>query len=113
MVLIEPGAYSTDIFTRNRRISRGVDAPGVYAPWVAGLEQLFEGAVDRVARDPAEVGAAIVRILEHRSPPLRYPIGPSASLRGVIRRFVPGRLMEAVFARLLARARALGKDSTA
>ena len=105
VVLIEPGAYATDIFGRNRRISRGNAEPGVYGPWAGGVLEVFESVVDRIARDPTEVSAAIVRILDHPRPPLRYPLGPGASVRGVLRRFVPTRLSELLVQRALEYAR--------
>jgi NAD(P)-dependent dehydrogenase (short-subunit alcohol dehydrogenase family) len=108
VVLIEPGAYATDIFSRNQRISRGVDAAGIYTPWSGGIMNLFEKAVDRIARDPIEVSDAIMRILEHRRPPLRFPIGPSSSLRVVLRRFIPSRVSEGIMQRLLEHARRVG-----
>ncbi len=105
VVLLEPGAYATDIFSRNRRISRGIQASGIYAPWSAGILQLFERTVARIARDPIEVSTAIVRILEHRRPPLRYPLGPSSSLRGVLRSLIPSRVSEGIMQRVLEHAR--------
>jgi len=108
VVLIEPGAYATDIFSRNQRISRGMDAAGIYTPWSGGIMNLFEKVVDRIARDPIEVSDAIMRILEHRRPPLRFPIGPSSSLRVVLRRFIPSRVSEGIMQRLLEHARRVG-----
>jgi NAD(P)-dependent dehydrogenase (short-subunit alcohol dehydrogenase family) len=109
MVLIEPGAYRTDIFGRNRQLSRGLAEPGVYAPWVAGMDKVFASFVDRVARDPAEVADVIVRVLTDPRPPLRYPIGPSTGLRAALRAFVPERVTEAIVARLLRHAREQGE----
>lgn len=108
VVLIEPGAYRTDIFGRNRQLSRGITTPGVYAPWVAGMDQLFTAMVDRVARDPVEVADTIVRVLHDPHPPLRYAIGPSTGLRAALRALVPDRLTEWLIARILRHARERG-----
>jgi NAD(P)-dependent dehydrogenase (short-subunit alcohol dehydrogenase family) len=109
VVLIEPGAYRTDIFGRNRHISRGVNEPGVYAPWVAGMDKVFASFVDRVARDPAEVAEVIVRVLSDPRPPLRTPIGPSTGVRAALRALIPERVTEAVIGRLLRHAREQGE----
>lgn len=109
VVLIEPGAYRTDIFGRNRQISRGVHTPGVYAPWVAGMDKVFASFVDRVARDPAEVAEVIVRALSDPHPPLRTPIGPSTGLRAALRAMMPERVTEAIIGRLLRHAREQGE----
>ncbi|MEY3210057.1 MAG: hypothetical protein RIT28_538 [Pseudomonadota bacterium] len=109
VVLIEPGAYRTDIFGRNRQLSRGVATPGVYAPWVTGMDKVFSAVVDRVARDPVEVADVIVGALNDPRPPLRYPIGPSTGLRAALRAILPERLTEALIARLLRHAREKGE----
>ena len=108
VVLIEPGAYRTDIFGRNRHISRGVREPGVYAPWVVGMDKVFASFVDRLARDPAEVAEVIVRALDDPRPPLRAPLGPSTGVRAALRALVPERVTEALVARLLRHAREEG-----
>lgn len=109
VVLLEPGAYTTDIFGRNRHLSRGVERPGVYGPYVAGLDHLFQSVVDRIARDPQEVADAIVHALEHRRPPLRMPLGPSSGVRMAIRRVVPFGLVELGMRWALKRARTVGE----
>ncbi len=106
MTLIEPGAYATDIFGRNRRISRGQDQPGPYAAWSAALLGAVDQTVARIARDPAEVATAIVGLLDHPRPPLRTPIGPGATLRSLARRLAPPRLVEFAVRQALHRARA-------
>lgn len=109
VVLIEPGAYATDIIGRNRQITRGAADPGPYAPWAARMMEVFEGTFARIARNPDEVAAAILAILEARRPPLRYPIGPGSALRSLFRRFLPFGLLEWGLAQALAHVRRLGE----
>lgn len=108
VVLIEPGAYATDIIGRNRVLCRGAANPGVYAPWSQGLLDVFENSFARIARDPHEVAHAILSILNDRNPPLRYPLGPGSSLRSLFRRLLPFRVMEWGIALALRRVRRLG-----
>jgi NAD(P)-dependent dehydrogenase (short-subunit alcohol dehydrogenase family) len=110
VVLIEPGAYATDIVGRNRQLSRGLRQSGPYAPWTRGLLEVFERSFVRLARDPEEVAQAILQILGDPSPPLRYPLGPGSTLRSMFRRILPFGLMEWGMARALERVRRRGME---
>lgn len=108
VVLIEPGAYATEIFGRNRRVCRQAADPGPYEPWVEGIVRIFDDTAARIARDPQEVADAIVGCMVHPRPALRHPLGPGSALRNIVRRAVPFRLVEFVMQRALARARRSG-----
>lgn len=102
VVVVEPGAYRTDIWGRNRALGRHAKDPdGPYARWVDHVDRLFARVVDRQARDPGEVGDAIVRLLAARRPKLRHPVGPDARLRAAVARFVPSRAVEALLTRVM------------
>jgi NAD(P)-dependent dehydrogenase (short-subunit alcohol dehydrogenase family) len=102
VVLVEPGAYRTDIFGRNRRLSRHArDATSPYAPYVARLDGLVSRFADRFARDPAEVARLVVSLFEARRPRLRHPIGPDARVRSCLLRMAPFGLLERLVGRLL------------
>jgi NAD(P)-dependent dehydrogenase (short-subunit alcohol dehydrogenase family) len=106
VVLIEPGAYRTDIFERNRNVCRHFDDPaGPYQPWVAAGNRLHRRIVDHLARDPAEVCDHIVRCLRAPHPALRQPIGPLARPRAALRELVPFAAVELIMERLLSWAR--------
>lgn len=106
VVLMEPGAYRTDIFERNRNVCRRFDdADGPYRPWVAAGNRLHRTIVDRLARDPAEVCEHIVRCLQDPSPALRQPIGPLAKPRATLRELLPFAAVELLMERLLSWAR--------
>lgn len=107
VALVEPGAFRTEIFARNRRVARHAhDADSPYAPWTVGLLDRFDATVQRMARDPSEVGARIVQLLEHPHPPLRNPIGPTSTTRDLLRRLAPFGLVEAVVQAVMRRAKA-------
>lgn len=106
IVIIEPGAYRTDIFGRNRNVcrrARDLDSP--YAPYATLIDDTFRRVVDRIARDPDEVCEKIVDLLETPNPGLRHAVGPGAKPRAVMMRFLPFRAIETLFARALDRAK--------
>jgi NAD(P)-dependent dehydrogenase (short-subunit alcohol dehydrogenase family) len=102
VVLVEPGAYRTEIFGRNRRLGRRVpDAASPYAPLVDRIDDLATRTVRRLARDPAEVARLVVSLFDVPRPRLRYPIGPGARLRSALLRLAPFSLVEAIVRRAL------------
>ena len=102
VVLVEPGAYRTEIFGRNRRLSRHArDTASPYAPYVERLDALVERIAARFARDPAEVARLVVGLFEARRPSLRHPIGPDARLRSLLLRLAPFGLLERLIGRAL------------
>ena len=102
VVLVEPGAYRTEIFGRNRRLSRHArDLASPYAPYAARLDALVARIAGRFARDPAEVARRVVSLFDARRPGLRHPVGPDARLRSALLRVVPFGLFERVIRRAL------------
>lgn len=102
VVLVEPGAYRTDIFSRNRRVGRRARDPE--SPWAAlaaRADARFTKLANRQARDPAEVAALVLSILTDPAPRLRYPIGADARLRSTLVRVAPFSLVEALIWRML------------
>jgi NAD(P)-dependent dehydrogenase (short-subunit alcohol dehydrogenase family) len=98
VVLVEPGAYRTEIFGRNRSVGRRArDADSPYAPYVERVDALAARTVARVARDPSEVARLVVSLIEGKRPAMRYPIGPGARLRSLLVRLAPFALLEAAF----------------
>jgi NAD(P)-dependent dehydrogenase (short-subunit alcohol dehydrogenase family) len=102
VVLVEPGAYRTEIFGRNRRLGRrALDAASPYASLVARVDDVATRTARRLARDPAEVARLVVSLFDVPRPRLRYPIGPGARLRSVLLRLAPFSLVEAIVRRAL------------
>lgn len=94
-VLVEPGAYRTDIMTRNRRLCEAALEPGgPYEAMAARLDALWRRTVERQARDPREVGEKVAALLVAKRPRLRHPIGPDAWFRAFALRFLPRGLIE-------------------
>jgi len=101
VVLVEPGAYKTDIFGRNRAVARRARDEAAYIPLIDRIETLFTRSVDRSARDPREVSQLVTRLLTARRPKLRYALGPGTAIRSAALRLLPGRAIEAVVGRAI------------
>lgn len=104
VVLVEPGSFETDIWTRNRTIAEGLlsaDSPnaGRLAQW----RRRMESAKPRA--NPQIVADGIAAILESPRPRLRYIFGKDARMAVWLRRLLPFSILE----RLLIQASGAGK----
>ena len=99
VVLIEPGPYKTDIFSRNKVLGRNVNDPS--SPYAAQKDRLERAAeaVHKRAGDPDDVGQRIVDVLEGRKTQLRHPMGASAHIRLNLRKVMPAWAYEMAIAR--------------
>jgi len=92
VVLVEPGDFRTG-FTASRRTAQD-GASSVYAERQAKALGVMEHDETHGAT-PEAVGRLVYRILETRSPRLRYAVGPaSETLALAFKRFAPARLFE-------------------
>lgn len=102
VTLVEPGAYRTDIFGRNRRLARALAGAGEpYAALWRRTEQLYRERAEQRAGDPREVADLVLRLIAEPRPALRHPIGPYARLRTLALRVAPFGLIERLLARAL------------
>lgn len=99
VVLVEPGSYATDIWTRNAQLG----------------EKAFDGSSpnrergakmrDRVQairkRDPIAVARLISRIARDPNPKLRYVVGPDAHVQLWLKRLLPWKWHEKLVAKAL------------
>ena len=99
VVLVEPGSFQTDIWTRNVLIGqKSVDGT---SPNRARGEKMREAVQKMRKRDPIEVARAIVRIAQDPDPRLRYLVGPDAHIQLWLKRILPWKWHEKLLARLL------------
>jgi NAD(P)-dependent dehydrogenase (short-subunit alcohol dehydrogenase family) len=97
VILVEPGAYRTAIWGSAVVTS----VPGSpYAAYRDTMEPRFRAMIDRTARDPAEAGQRIARLLDDRRPPFRNPVGPDARAARLLARVVPVRARMQLLARM-------------
>lgn len=99
VVLVEPGTFQTDIWTRNAKVSARMQDP--HAPnaqrvsrWRAELERNNKRA------NPQVVADLIASIVENPNPKLRYVIGRDAHLALLARRILPWSLFERAVVKL-------------
>lgn len=97
-VLIEPGAFASDIWSRNVRIGRKTMSP---ASPNRERTQRYVAIVKKhiPTRSAQPVAERIVRIARNPNPRLRYLVGADARFQYWFRRFLPWRLYEKLVAR--------------
>ena len=92
VVLVEPGAFKTDIWDRNTRINETVLAGK--SPNQERVRKIKEWAVTTPKADPQQVADLIARIAADPDPRLRYMIGRDAFTRWWLYRLLPWRWYE-------------------
>jgi NAD(P)-dependent dehydrogenase (short-subunit alcohol dehydrogenase family) len=99
VVLVEPGSFETDIWTRNAVVSAGTrDANSPNAEHVADWLKRIQDSKPRA--NPQVIADGIAAILDNPRPKLRYAFGRDAKMILMLRRLLPWRAFE----RLLLRA---------
>jgi NAD(P)-dependent dehydrogenase (short-subunit alcohol dehydrogenase family) len=98
VVLVEPGAYQTDIWERNAQVGRMTLDPA--SPNHARARRFSEYALKQVhKRDAREVAQLILRIAENPRPRLRYVAGTDAWIQLLFKTIAPWRRYERVIAK--------------
>jgi NAD(P)-dependent dehydrogenase (short-subunit alcohol dehydrogenase family) len=94
VVLIEPGAYETDIWTRNAKIGqRMFDGTSPNAERGRRFRDFVEsGGIKK--GDAREVSRLIGRVTENPNPKLRYLAGPDARMQLALKTLMPWRWYE-------------------
>jgi NAD(P)-dependent dehydrogenase (short-subunit alcohol dehydrogenase family) len=93
VVLIEPGAFETDIWTRNAKIAENLTRPD--SPNAARLPNWrtkVQG--ERKKADPKPVIDRIVAVLDNPRPKLRYVVGTDAKMGLLLRGILPWTVFE-------------------
>jgi NAD(P)-dependent dehydrogenase (short-subunit alcohol dehydrogenase family) len=93
VVLIEPGAFETDIWTRNAKIAGNLMKPE--SPNAARMPK-WRAKVqgDRKKADPRPVIDCIAAVLENPRPKLRYVVGSDAKMGLLLRSLLPWSVFE-------------------
>jgi NAD(P)-dependent dehydrogenase (short-subunit alcohol dehydrogenase family) len=97
VVLIEPGAYATDIWTRNAHLGNGVS--DARSPNLERSQRMQKHVGKMPKRDPLEVARLIARVAQDPNPRLRYLIGPDARIQMWLKRALPWKWHEKIVAR--------------
>jgi len=98
VVLVEPGAFDTGIWSRNVKV--GAFAISPESPNHERARRFSEFVKTKVAkRDPREVSRLIDRIVNNPNPRLRYRIGTDAHIQIWLKRLLPWKTYERMIAR--------------
>lgn len=102
VILIQPGAYQTDLIGENRQVTRSAGSKGAqYQEMAQNLSKWYDKVVVGRAIDPSHLAQQIVRLLDQQKPLLRYPIGPSTGWRRLVLRILPFGFVERYFQRII------------
>jgi len=99
-VLVEPGSFDTDIWTRNAKVTDKMRDPN--SPNAARLAR-WRSRLDSNAKNranPQLVADLIAGILENPHPKLRYVVGRDAKMALLMRRLLPASVFERMIVKL-------------
>jgi len=99
VVLVEPGAFQTDIWTRGAVM--GELATKETSPNIQRSKRMRTTIEKLPKADPIEVARLIVRIAQDPNPKLRYLVGRDANLQLAMKRILPWKWYEKVVANFL------------
>ncbi len=101
VVLVEPGAFDTDIWTRNVTVAEGALDPN--SPNRERSQRFTEFVKNNAKnrRDAREVAQLILRIANNPNPKLRYLIGGDAKMQVWLKRLMPWRNYERMVAKFV------------
>lgn len=99
IVLVEPGAFQTDIWTRGARM--GEQATKVTSPYIERSRRMRERIQKLPKADPLAVAKLIVAIAQNPRPKLRYLVGRDAKIQLAMKRILPWKWHERVVANFL------------
>jgi NAD(P)-dependent dehydrogenase (short-subunit alcohol dehydrogenase family) len=99
VVLVEPGAFQTDIWTRGAVM--GEDATKPTSPNIQRSLRMRDAVAALPKRDPIAVARLIATIAQDPNPKLRYLVGPDAKLQLALKRILPWKWHEKLVANFL------------
>ena len=99
VVLVEPGSFQTDIWTRNAEIAK--KARDGSSPNRERGERMRDRVQNLHKKDPIVVARSIAGIAQDANPKLRYLVGNDARIQLWMKRILPWKWHEKVIARVL------------
>jgi NAD(P)-dependent dehydrogenase (short-subunit alcohol dehydrogenase family) len=99
VVLVEPGAYLTDIWTRGAVMGEKVTQET--SPNIQRSLRMRDRIQTLPKRDPIEVARLITSIAQDPDPKLRYLVGRDAKMQLAMKRILPWKLYEKIIANFL------------
>lgn len=98
VVLIEPGSYNTNIWTKGKRVAKREKS--AYLKQMERIEKHIEGGKDRLG-DRGEIADLVAKIANHRSPSLRYAIGKGVKMSLFAKTILPWKWWEKIILKQL------------
>lgn len=99
VVLVEPGAFATDIWTRGARM--GEESTKASSPNFQRSLRM-RSAVEKLPKaDPIVVALVIVDVAQDPNPKLRYLVGRDAKIQLAMKRLLPWKMWEKMIANFL------------
>jgi NAD(P)-dependent dehydrogenase (short-subunit alcohol dehydrogenase family) len=99
VVLVEPGAFQTDIWTRGAVM--GEQATQETSPNIQRSLRMRDRIQTLPKRDPIEVAKLIAKIAQDPNPKLRYLVGGDAKMQLALKRILPWKWWEKMVANFL------------
>jgi NAD(P)-dependent dehydrogenase (short-subunit alcohol dehydrogenase family) len=99
VVLVEPGAFQTDIWTRGAVMGEETKKPT--SPNIARSLRMRSVIQNLPKRDPIAVARLIAAIARNPNPKLRYLVGRDAKIQLAMKRILPWRWHEKIVANYL------------
>lgn len=99
VVLVEPGAFQTDIWTRGAVMGEKAITPS--SPNIKRSQRMRKTFDKLPKADPIAVARAIVAIAQNPNPKLRYLVGRDAKMQLAMKRILPWKWHEKVIANFL------------
>lgn len=97
VVLIEPGAFQTDIWTRNAKLGERVSDAA--SPNLERAQKMRAHVSKMPKGDPLEVVRRIAQVAQDPNPRLRYLVGSDARVQMWLKRVLPWKWHEKIVAR--------------
>jgi NAD(P)-dependent dehydrogenase (short-subunit alcohol dehydrogenase family) len=99
VVLIEPGSFATDIWTRGARMGEQATKPS--SPNFQSSLRM-RTAIQKIPKaDPITVARVIVAVAQNPNPKLRYLVGRDAKIQLTMKRILPWKMWEKMIANFL------------
>jgi NAD(P)-dependent dehydrogenase (short-subunit alcohol dehydrogenase family) len=89
VVLVEPGAFKTEIIDSNRQLAAGAQDPNSpYAEATKAFEAKIDAMAAQHAGDPQQVADVVLHALTAANSRFRYLVGTDAKIMGTVHRFL-------------------------
>jgi len=102
VVLVEPGSYPTNIFTQNAHYAKNFNNPkSAYYAISQKIGIISKKIIKKLKRDPEVVAKLIEKIINKKTPHLRYVSDGASWLRMITQKLLPPSISTRIFRRFI------------